>query len=619
MGQEESVLPVWIMNPLLFNYKKIFIYGTNNKATYIFFLLLSNRIEVEGFIDEELKGGNIWNKSIYGMDHLRNDKDALLILLDKVILIKGDYEICSELISLDKSIEKLGIYIYGAGQVGKYLLKKLIDFGITVEGFIDSDNRKVGDKILEKEIYDKEIIYDLPQHKGVIIAGKYFEEIKNVIYNIRSDLNLFYCNTESDYEPIFTNNVIVDSKKGISIRSYTLMQLVETTFNKEIILWGDDKDLAYKYYEILTFLGFRDLCFVSDKLEDDKSVKIIQCIEDVLYENSYFVLIYGQITTWHTKKLQELGMQQGRDFALLDYPVPICKMGGRKQLIDLNLGYTYQMNCKYPGFYILGENNENDYKIAILGGSTSDSDLYWHKSWPEIFYEKYCDGRVSIINGAIAGYNSAQELIKFIRDVIYLKPDMLIVMDGINDIAAKANSGKNLFGFSYLKTIINSLKEKMNQYVLPIRICNDMEIWYGIEKDTCDVLESWRKNLEYMYAVAQLNNIKFHAILQPTLFGKTEPISYHEASLMKMDEVAMGSWFKEQCLMLRQYGKKIESRYEFFHDFSHIFDGHDVYMDECHVYEKGNNIIAKEIFEIVKAELPKMGRLTLRNDKNGEG
>ena len=140
------------------------------------------------------------------------------------------------------------------------------------------------------------------------------------------------------------------------------------------------------------------------------------------------------------------------------------------------------MNCNYPGFYVLGTREPDNFKIAILGGSTSDSDLYWYRSWPEIFYEKYCRENISIFNGAMAGYNSAQELIKLMRDVVHLKPNLLIVLNGINDIASCGGNRRNLFGFTYLGTILNRLTEKnaLDQYVLPMEMDSRVKIWKGI-------------------------------------------------------------------------------------------------------------------------------------------
>lgn len=610
MCEPKGLLQLCVINPLIVKCKKRFIYSIDFKSSKIFFWLLSERIWIDGFIDEKLKDGKIWGKPIYGIDQLQDNDDTLLITSEEIRINKRKIHICSELKVFNPEIKNLEVYIYGAGKVGQSLLEILNKSKFKVEGFIDSDNNKIGKKILDKEIYDNNVLGCLPFDAVVIEAGKYYKEIDAVICGIEPKLKRFYYQAETDCKPMLVDGIVIDYQKKIYMRPYTLNQLTENVpFGKKIILWGEDGELAYEYYEILKLIGFTDLCIVSNVKTADKSdMEIIQQIEDVLYETNYLVLIYGKITEWHTERIQRLGLIHGKNYVLFDYPVPMCKMGGRKQILDLNLGYSYIMNSEYPGLFILGKNKNEDYKIAILGGSTSDSDLYWYKSWPEVFYEQYCGcgKNITIINGAIAGYNSAQELIKLMRDMINLKPDMLIIFDGINDITAKANSGRSLFGFSYLKTILKYLTErsKIDQYVLPVTMNDNIEIWAGVESDTCDVIEKWQDNIKYMEAISKINGVKFHAFLQPMLFGKKKASTLHEASLMKVNEIALGSWFKEQCCIFRNIGSVMNDKYEYFHDLSQIFDYCDVYMDECHVYERGNIIIAQEIYKYIASDIP---------------
>ena len=604
---EQEPLPLWSINQLILNNKKRYIYGTDLESARVFFLLLSERIEIEGFIDEKLQNGKIWNKNIYDFKILDGNEETVLVVPDKEIVHKDNLNICRNIMTLNPQLPDTNIYIYGAGNVGKFVLEKLHFFGIKVKGFIDSDIEKRGKRIVGYEVFGKEILCHLTSGDVIIEAGKYHSEIDEDICAIQDKVKRFYCAQETDCAPRLMDCVVVDKKKMVCMRSYTLLQLAEGTFHKKIMLWGDDYELAYNYWELLELMGFSYLYIISEQYEDTgKKYKRISDIEDVMYESDYTILLYGSQITGYIYKMKRLGLKQGQDYVLLDYPVKICKMGDRQQIFDVNLGYTYKMNWKYPGFQVLGSDNKNDFKIAILGGSTSDGDLYWFRSWPEIFYEKYCTENISIYNGALAGYNSAQELIKLMRDVVYLKPDMLIVLDGINDIASCGRNGRNMFGFSYLSTIMNQLikSKSLNYYALPMELDGAAKIWNGMENRDTEIIEEWRKNVQYMKAVAEINLFQFHAFLQPMLLGKEDPVSLHEASLMKMDKISMGCWFEDQCKIFRQYGEKMENQWEFFHDLSKIFDDKDVYMDECHVYESGNIIIADEIYNRVRKGMP---------------
>lgn len=91
-----------------------------------------------------------------------------------------------------------------------------------------------------------------------------------------------------------------------------------------------------------------------------------------------------------------------------------------------------------PGFVKYGDESgdSTQVRVVVLGGSTSDGTLMPY-SWPEDLYQIMKDNRYNsvVYNGGVGGFSSSQELLKLIRDVIQLKPDIVISLDGINDIS----------------------------------------------------------------------------------------------------------------------------------------------------------------------------------------
>ena len=79
---EQEPLPLWSINQLILNNKKRYIYGTDLESARVFFLLLSERIEIEGFIDEKLQNGKIWNKNIYDFKILDGNEETVLVVPD---------------------------------------------------------------------------------------------------------------------------------------------------------------------------------------------------------------------------------------------------------------------------------------------------------------------------------------------------------------------------------------------------------------------------------------------------------------------------------------------------------------------------------------------------------
>lgn len=55
-----------------------------------------------------------------------------------------------------------------------------------------------------------------------------------------------------------------------------------------------------------------------------------------------------------------------------------------------------------------------------------------------------------------------------------------------------------------------------------------------------------------------------------------------------------------QTRVFREKASEICRTHDYIYDLSHIFDGEDVYIDHCHVFEHGNEIIAREIYNIIK-------------------
>ena len=118
-------------------------------------------------------------------------------------------------------------------------------------------------------------------------------------------------------------------------------------------------------------------------------------------------------------------------------------------LLDPLLGYAhsddegqqniYMPHSYLPGFIAYGTETPDSFErpiIVTLGGSTTDPVFPWGISWPEQLARYLAQNKLpgTVINGGVGGYSSSQELFKLIRDVIELKPDILITYNGANDV-----------------------------------------------------------------------------------------------------------------------------------------------------------------------------------------
>ena len=85
-----------------------------------------------------------------------------------------------------------------------------------------------------------------------------------------------------------------------------------------------------------------------------------------------------------------------------------------------NLGYYKKRNRE------LGLPDENEKRIVFMGDSITEE---WGNLYPEFFSGK------NYINRGIGGQTTPQMLIRFKPDAIDLKPDVIVILAGTNDIA----------------------------------------------------------------------------------------------------------------------------------------------------------------------------------------
>ncbi len=98
-------------------------------------------------------------------------------------------------------------------------------------------------------------------------------------------------------------------------------------------------------------------------------------------------------------------------------------------------------------------------RIVFMGDSITE---FWSALCPEFFSEK------PYINRGISGQTSPQMLIRFRPDVIALKPDIVVLLAGINDIAG--NTGPS--SIEMISDNIFSMAELAKAHQIKVIICS---------------------------------------------------------------------------------------------------------------------------------------------------
>ena len=239
-------------------------------------------------------------------------------------------------------------------------------------------------------------------------------------------------------------------------------------------------------------------------------------------------------------------------------------------------------------------------KILILGGSTSDPTYEGMRSWSWYLQRKIDDigADIKVLNAATVGFASGQELLCLLRDGIKEKPEAVISYTGYNDYAESLDlpSGgrfpfisKNLY--DYHEQMIQAVKESTKEKLRPL--------YYG--KRTEDAFAEFIYNARAMHALCTEYGVRYYLIFQPMIMNEKIRNGSFADSLIREDAV------KESIERFKAFHKRfneVKQEYPYMYDFTDIFQNEeDIFHDTCHVSEKGNEIIAGHVLELLSDDL----------------
>lgn len=485
--------------------------------------------------------------------------------------------------------------LWGAGRNGIDLLFSMIEKDIDVTCFCDSDTDKQYIRI-----YNKLVI--APQ--DVLAKGGEYNIIVTLNEGCQRDSILETLEANGINEYILGEDIGITSTSLCMNREY-LYNLIRDSYVHEIIIYGTDCK-AVKIVEVLKALDV-DIKYIIDEIDYgyrlkqfNIDVKPLYCVLDEI-GGKYKVIIPSALDGQKKDKMYDLGLKVRRDYNFFD---DYRLMLPRSSILDPNLGYSFRINDnQIPGFVQFGR--QEDYKIVTLGNSTTDSLRFSFKSWSEILYEKLkAEGyKTCVICGGCIGYQTSQELIKLIRDVLPMKPDMVVDYSGYNDALLSGTMPEYFFVHQYQIKLFNQISQDHEyerygeQYIK-----NNDGPSFGVSSN----LTSWEhyiNNMKAMKGVCDIFEIEFLGFLQPWL--ATKPVY----SIQEREMIANGL-----DIFLEKYGNCILSFYKnrltidssYITDLTQIFNQYDeVYIDQVHVNEVGNAIIADNIMKVIKEKIVK--------------
>ena len=305
--------------------------------------------------------------------------------------------------------------------------------------------------------------------------------------------------------------------------------LFERCRERKLFIYGIGQE-AVDISRYLSLFDIETQGFIDFKQTEDKLCgKDIISVIDIVYEDidKIFIIIAKSEVYYGVSRqmFMDIGLMEDVDFTYHS-EVPITK---EAKCYDVTLSYNRIID-KIEGFEIFGDcDNPNALLIVALGGSTTESTYLFIKGWAQYLSELLINNNISakIYCGGVAGYSSSQELLKFIRDVLPLKPDIVLSYSGLNDLYGYPKSTETIrngrpfithFQVEFIEKIISRLM--LSQRKLPVmhdlmwEDNGNTTVYYGL-KNSKSSSELWLDNTRIMHSIAEEFHIEFLSFFQP--------------------------------------------------------------------------------------------------------
>lgn len=359
----------------------------------------------------------------------------------------------------------------------------------------------------------------------------------------------------------------------------TIHRLLNQHQGKKLVIFGAGNGGLYIHYHALE-CGVQTAYFVDNHKAGETFCRLpVLSPFELMYEDPEKLLVVIGVNQRSfvdsiVEQLKGMGLSEGKNFEIPEFG----NLYAPADYLDPLLGYSRKNEL--PGFKVLHSGASDPLKVFCLGGSTSDWSFGGYRCWGDFFWRMLNDVGLAadFYNGAVAGYHSSLELLKLIRDVIPLKPDCLLVLNGVNDGNQKFLEHHPMH-HSYSGKVFERFTGPGNTAGLEIN--GEIKgVLYGPDDDSSPV-EVYVRNMRMMKALCDEFKILFFPVLQP--------IRKFQESLVS--DMALVKFYSDAV--------KAVSALPFMTDGSNwLGSGDDLFFDYIHYNETGNRKIAEKLLEL---------------------
>lgn len=276
---------------------------------------------------------------------------------------------------------------------------------------------------------------------------------------------------------------------------------------------------------------------------------------------------------------------------------------------------------------ILTPKPKNVFRVFLLGGSTAVQGINEDVTISHYLEEnlKKTIPNVEVINAGVAGYASDNELILLETEILQLEPDLVVVLDGRNDIYyaaypqacpafqmkqtldVLANYPKmtNLLLYSvktgfrksrFLMLAFRTLFRSSPSTVYPRQTSFDQSR-----------IKNYIHNLTLMKSILEADKVKGVIVFQPTLgFCKNQLSAYEQTTFHYHQSIEKTDWLNQVKSVWPQVATEVRkisnSNLVKIYDFSCLFKDNreTVYYDSCHYVPRACKQIADQLAIMIK-------------------
>ena len=304
------------------------------------------------------------------------------------------------------------------------------------------------------------------------------------------------------------------------------------------------------------------------------------------------------------------------------------------------LGEKYHINSLgYQNDEFKKTKDSDTYRIVLVGGSTViNIDVSYEKNVGKVLEDEltnYYHKKFEVINAGVQGYTTEHSIIDYMFRISELKPDLVIMWHGVNDLYASCPTrlGAYKSDYSHLigqleNPVISYFKKPIIQvnvhsavadYILnlaslylytditPILEKRPQQIRFANSKEfdfDFPSINSYRRNLEYFVTVVKSDNVKVILGNQPNIYSKLKEYKMDYASLVCYENGKRSSLQSVSKAMdqFNTVAKEVADKKDVpFIDLDAMLPkNRQYYSDVVHWTAEGNAVIGKELFEFIR-------------------